>query len=475
VKIAAGSPGIFSGADYANQGAGALPGKGMTLPKPPKPLAPAPRPIQPQAQSTTPIKPAAPTQTPAAPATGGFDLSNLRSPQMFGMLAGALRPVTQSVMQYGGMPALAAIYGMFTGNKDWSTAMSAAPNNGIGTNLTKMPQQQPTVYSGGPVGPMKTASFRLPLPVADNNELKMPTFVKAAWGNGTRAAGPNMAPAYKGPNPFNDIVPTAPTPEASAPGSNSGQVLKHFGTQLAAYEGTRRGLEQTAKAISPGVVTKAPGLRGGFGVDTAVNIGGDLLDLAGIRSTDGSKPHSFWEKPVLDAKGLPVLDAKGMPKAQTGWNPKAFGWDMKHFDRGTTVDGKSMLGGQNNNYASYAGAALHGYQHPLKGLYSMGKFQYKEMNPLVDLASGSGRKAWGDVLSGEGAKDVGGKSIPLTVANNAVTRPWMPDKEYRAGGSMHQTEAKIWKDQDKYHPVYNRDGKKGRPMMAGRWWDQLTH
>jgi hypothetical protein len=109
------SPGVFSGKDMARFG--------QTLPKPPKPPVQPPPGGRVAPGGNTQAAPPGPTGSTQSNTTQPGSLWNMfdpRTAQGFGTWATALRPVTEAVTRWGGIPALMGIYGMLNNNSGWS-------------------------------------------------------------------------------------------------------------------------------------------------------------------------------------------------------------------------------------------------------------------------------------------------------------------------------------------------------------------
>jgi hypothetical protein len=483
--------GMFSGADFRDAGGGrsALPGTSWLerdpTPPPTAPPVPAPKPT-PQAQ-----------QPPAKP-SGPF---NVGTPQGFASLAGMFRPVTQAVLQSGGMPALMGIYGMVSGNTDWQNAMTKNPNyTGQSQLLTPSKPLRPAPATPAPTAPREvTASFRFPLPVCTaNGRLTMPRFEKKAdsdWGyTATPKELPTPAWGFGGsapvdPGPAWGYLPGASGSAESTPATEpqpaiGPHLVQRLGTDIAAYEGINQTLKRTAPHILPrlGVqgAMRVPGIKGGLLWETPINAATDLLDAAGIHDIDGSKGGlgSFWRAPDKDTQGEIVRDALGNAKTHYGWNPGAFGWNMAEHAKGTTPDGTIALGlGTGNekldDVGSYATSALRAFTNPLKSSRSLGSFAWYDMNPIVQaLTNADEREGWQRFMR---KKPLSGQetSIPLSLLNhNLVSQPWRTGAAFRPGGQHFDREAMRYTTEDRYHPVYNPTGSVDQPWFGQRWWDK---
>ncbi len=455
---------IFGGMDFRNAGGGrnALPGTSWLD------RNPVPKPTQPPVSMLGNLDP--------------------RTPQGFATMAGMFKPITEAIGGAGGMPAMMGIYGMMTGNKDWQTATTAQPRSpAADSRLMKMPPaknyQAPMPQL--PATPnVKTA--RLPLPVMTPNGLAMGKIAASNWASAPKAAPtwfsdkPTAPPIDKTPAWFPKSE-QQPVQQAPAPRPSIAQIGKALAGGAAAYQGSKTVADLAAKKTlgqslrqggtgaaekliakgAPRIVSKAVPM---VGVDTLVNAGTDLADLAGIYSIDQSKEFNAWQKPRLDANGEVVRNQQtGEGQWDFGFNPKGFGWNMDEYNKRTTPDGTIAFGLKTGKepvdaVGSYGTSAINAYWNPLKSIYSLSNFG-AESNPLMSKDHDSEWKGWSDIAKGQ-AKPVIGGSIPLIMANRLAQNPEAPS--LRRGSLPFNIEVEKYRLANKYHPVYNPDGKIGR-------------
>jgi hypothetical protein len=339
-------------------------------------------------------------------------LSNFGTPQGFGQAAGMMPGLFQGVGQLGGLPALMGIYQQLksmrggTGANDWS----------ILTN----PNYQKTAAVGDEV-------------------LTSP------------------APSLAG------------QPEPTPVGHPYRTIAMNLGMDVARREAMHQGLNRSAGIWGPRLGAQAakrlPGLKGSLLLDTPVNAIEDLGDAAGmLPHWAGGKGDTLWFKANRDPEGQLQYDENANLQGNYGWNPSAFGnWDMEQYNKDTTPTSQWGFGfGHTGNQAadeslSYLGSAYNAYNRPVKGLSSLGKFQYYDMNPFRDWEA----MANPSLLSRPSYHPV---SIPGILAQNTVLDPHKPVPAFQPGGNYFDSERQHWAG--RYHPVYNPTESNGRPWYA---------
>jgi hypothetical protein len=392
----------------------------------------APAVPKPAATPTPASSPAVNTQPPApqwGPQLGGGMLQNMMgsfgTPQGFGAAAGMMPDLFRGIGRVGGLPALMGIYQMMKsqgggqGAHDWQI-------------LTDPNYKAAAAYG--------------------DDQL----FALARGLAGSASQQPAL------PQP-----PPTPTPVPEAHPYQT--IAKNIGMDLARREGLHQGLNRTAKFWGPRLGAQAamriPGGKGSFLLDTPVNALDDLADAAGVLPNwAGGKGDTLWFKANRDPEGELQYDENARLQGHYGWNPGAFGnWDMRQFDKDTTPNQEWGFGfGHTNSRAaneglSYLGSGVNAYSHPLKGLYSAGKFQYHDMNPFRDWEA----MADPSLLSHAAYHPV---SIPGIVAQNQVLSPHSPAAAFQPGGKHFDSEKQHWAG--RYHPVYNPAESNGRPWYA---------
>jgi hypothetical protein len=445
--------------------AGATP---PAIPKPPRGdasgglAAARPRP-------TTPVQPAQPVQQPqqpaaqpaAAPGLGGGMmgmLSQLGTPQGFSAAAGMMPGLFKGLSSFG-MPAVMGTYGYLNslgggqGAKDWQTLTN--PNYKAGSFIKGA--ANPWVSQGIQIGRRLPAlEMEMAHPAASvatrNPWVNLPNVVHAGLDTGLNAAQALPPDDVKAGNP----LPT---------------IGKHFAMDMGRREAMHQALNRSVKYWGPKLgiqsASKIPGIKGGFLWDTPINALEDVGDFAGVMPYwAGGKGDTLWFDPKRDNQGQLQFDENGNVVGRSGWNPKALGnWDMRQHDRDTTPDGKWGFGMMQtgipgvDNTMSYAGSSVNAYNHPLKSLYSLERFQDRDMNLTRD---------WGALRHPGGLRSPGyqAQSIPGIYAQHYALKTDQPNQEFMPGGSRHEAEKEIWTRRGKYHPVYNPGESSGKPWSA---------
>lgn len=397
--------------------------------------------------------------------------------------------------------------GMFDGSdfRNAGGGITAVPGTGrLSRNIPKVTAPPIPKNTGLP------SNLRLPLPESSDDGLKMPEITKQAnpwakglnvtsspnpWAKGLGAAGHDVNPWAKGLNmAARDSSSMAPDlvnatqgaiprelPSADDAGSATSSALKGLAANFGVQAGTRVAVQQGLKKGLPRLgiqgLSKAPGLKGGIGIDTLINSGTDILDATGAYNIDGTKELAGWQKPKLDDQGQTLRDVNGSPQWDYGYNPEGFGWNMANHNKNTTPDGTIALGLSTGNPliddpASYATSAINAYNSPLKSSRSLQKFWLDENNPI----SRDSVTNWTDLKKSKGVLDTTESSLPLKAINNLVgSQPWHETKSYQPGGAYYDAEAERYKKQNKYHPNYNPAGGESRPWAGQRWWDKLWY
>ncbi len=282
-----------------------------------------------------------------------------------------------------------------------------------------------------------------------------------------------------------------PTPDNNPVADGGWSLAKQVGTNLGVFAGTRMGVEKGMRSILPksmqlqalGQAAPTAGrigrglakLKGGLLWDTPVNMALEGLDAAGIHNMEGHKPLRVWQKPKTDGSGNPTTNPDGSPAWEYGFNPSATGWDMKAHQADTTPSwtlGDRTTGSDAADAAlSYGVSSLNAYQSPLKSMKALGDFSKTTFNPLETARNDYSKLK--DMAAGKKVVNMNDASLPMTIANQLATRPDKPSHLYSSGSDLANSEAAILKRQDRYHPIYNREGTIGRPNMIGRMWDKV--
>jgi hypothetical protein len=303
-------------------------------------------------------------------------------------------------------------------------------------------------------------------------------FIKRAanpWlGGGLAANVANIRNPWLAPDPltFTTQGPGAgvPVAAATAPEGHPLQTVgKDVAMDMARREAMYQGLSRSAKLWGPKLglqeAQHIPGLKGGVLWDTPLNMLEDTGDFAGVLPHwAGGKGDTLWFKSQRDPQGKLQYDQNADLAGQYQWNPSAFGnWDMQQFNRDTTPNSKWGFGMMETEKPwldaplSYAGSSLNAYSHPLKGLYSVGKFGGYDMNPARD---------WEALIHPSRLTSSGwqAQSIPGIYAQNEMLQADKPVAAYGPGGKYYDAERQHWLG--RYHPVYNPDESKGKPWTA---------
>jgi hypothetical protein len=374
-------------------------------------------------------------------------LGNAGTPQGFASLAGMMPGAVRTLGNIGGMPAIMGTYQYLKSMR-----------GGEGANDWKILTD-----------PNHKAAFV--------KQALNPWLGVSALGNRAAAGIGSSNPWLQGQN--NDLdfqmggigsrMPLSDLTKSETVAHPGRTIAKNLGMDLARREGMYQGASRSAKFWGPKLGLEAaehiPGIKGGLLWDTPINAAEDAGDLAGVLPHwAGGKGDTLWFKAQRDPGGNLQYDQNADLQGQYGWNPRAFGnWDMQAFDKSTTLDGKWGFGlaqsgnPRLDNALSYAGAAYNGASRPLKGAYSLGKFQYYDMNPLRD---------WDAIAhpSRLTNADYHANSIPGIAAQNMALGTSLPAPNYMPGGKYFDAERRHYAG--RYHPVYNPDESNGKPWYA---------
>lgn len=457
-------------------------------------------------------KPLPPLNKPKEPSTnifdnfnlGGVGLSNFgldpTTAQGFATWASFLRPVTEAVSRFGGLPALMAIYGLVSGSKDYQLATTKqnpatnTQNNTLPTSNQQverlpMPVETPAGLGMPDLNNNFYTKYRT---ITEKTSAELPTskssindLLKRPDWNAPYKIQPRKPINYI--NPSTTILPAKPPSDEQQPvipqrGFSGKYLAKELGKGYLEWEASRQALPRLLGS-KPNIIqamarNKAPiPLTGLLRANTLAGATSDLLDVAGLYNTDRDR-LTAWQKPKYDAKGNQILDEFGRPDWKLGWNPGAIGnYNTRAFDQRTTPDEHGGLFGiLPSGYrpidftTGYLGATLQ--TTPFKAAPVMVKELAWGSNPAVQYAfNPREREGWSRAYSGKPIdlhnSDV---STPLIFADAWNRQSWRPNVK----GKIKELESDRWKrmqGSQAYHPDYNPQGTgKSNQLPHAKEW-----